>query len=73
MNDNLKILVVDDEDSLRISLASILELEGYEVKMAEDGYKAIELAKQEDFDIIFSDIRMPGISGTETFKEIKKI
>ena len=73
MNDNLKILIVDDEDSLRISLASILELEGYEVKTAEDGYKAIELAKQEDFDIIFSDIRMPGISGTETFKEIKKI
>ena len=73
MNDNLRILVVDDEDSLRISLASILELEGYEVKTAEDGYKAIELAKQEDFDILFSDIRMPGISGTETFKEIKKI
>ena len=73
MNDNLKILVVDDEDSLRISLASILELEGYCVKTAEDGYKAIELAKQEDFDIVFSDIRMPGISGTETFKEIKKI
>ncbi|MCR4663602.1 MAG: response regulator, partial [Endomicrobiaceae bacterium] len=73
MNDKLKILVVDDEDSLRISLASILELEGYEVKTAEDGYKAIELAKQEDFDIMFSDIRMPGITGTETFKEIKKI
>lgn len=73
MDDKLKILVVDDEDSLRISLASILELEGYEVQTAEDGYKAIELAKQEDFDILFSDIRMPGISGTETFKEIKKI
>lgn len=73
MNDKLKILVVDDEDSLRISLASILELEGYEVQMAEDGYKAIELAKQEEFDIIFSDIRMPGISGTETFKQIKSM
>lgn len=73
MNDNLKILVVDDEDSLRMSLASILELEGYEVKDAENGYKAIELAKQEDFDIMFSDIRMPGMDGTTTFKEIKKI
>ena len=73
MNDKLKILVVDDEDSLRISLASILELEGYEVQTAEDGYKAIALAKKEDFDIMFSDIRMPGITGTETFKEIKKI
>ena len=73
MNDKLKILIVDDEDSLRLSLASILELEGYEVKTAENGYKAIELAKQEDFDIIFSDIRMPGITGDETFREIKKI
>lgn len=73
MNDKLKILIVDDEDSLRISLASILELEGYEVESAENGYKAIELAKKIDFDIMFSDIRMPGITGTETFKEIKKI
>jgi len=74
MSDNkLKILIIDDEDSLRLSLASILELEGYEVKTAEDGFKAIELAKQESFNIIFSDIRMPGMSGTDTFKEIKKI
>lgn len=73
MNEKLKILIVDDEDSLRISLASILELEGYEVQTAEDGFKAIDLAKKEDFDIMFSDIRMPGITGTETFKEIKKI
>lgn len=72
-DDKLKILIVDDEDSLRLSLASILELEGYDVKSAEDGFKAIELAKQESFDIMFSDIRMPGISGTETYKEIKKI
>ena len=73
MTDKLKILIVDDEDSLRLSLASILELEGYEVKTAEDGFKAIELAKKEDFNILFSDIRMPGITGNETFREIKKL
>ncbi|MBR3655332.1 MAG: response regulator [Elusimicrobia bacterium] len=73
MTDKLKILIVDDEDSLRLSLASILELEGYEVQTAEDGFKAIELAKKEEFNILFSDIRMPGITGNETFKEIKKI
>lgn len=74
MRDNkLKILIVDDEDSLRLSLASILELEGYEVKTAEDGFKAIELVKKEPFDIVFSDIRMPKISGNDTFREIKKI
>lgn len=72
-NKKLKILIIDDENSLRLSLASILELEGYEVKTAEDGFKAIELVKEESFDIVFSDIRMPGMSGNDAFKEIKKI
>lgn len=69
----LKILVVDDEDSLRISLASILELEGFEVKMAASGFEAVDLATQENFDILFSDIRMQGMTGTEAFKKIKKL
>ncbi len=73
MDRKLKILVIDDEDALRISLASILEMEGFEVKTASDGFKAIELAKEESFDIVFSDIRMPGMSGTEAFKQIKQI
>ncbi|MDD5101731.1 MAG: response regulator [Endomicrobiaceae bacterium] len=73
MDKKLKILVVDDEDALRFSLASILEMEGFEVKTAEDGFKAVELAEKESFDILFSDIRMPGRTGTETFKLIKKI
>ena len=73
IDNKLKILIIDDEDSIRLSLASILELEGYEVKTAEDGFKAIELVKEESFDIVFSDIRMPGMSGNDAFKEIKKI
>ena len=74
MNDKkLKILIIDDENSLRLSLASILELEGYEAKTAEDGFKAIELAEEESFDIVFTDIRMPGMSGNDAFKAIKKI
>ncbi|MDD5021080.1 MAG: response regulator [Endomicrobiaceae bacterium] len=69
----MKILVVDDEDALRFSLASILELEGYEVKSASTGFEAIEIASKESFDILISDIRMPGITGTETFQRIRKI
>ena len=69
----LKILVVDDEDSLRISLASILELEGFDVKMAASGLEAVDIAKKEKFDILFSDIRMPEMNGTEAFKIIKKL
>ena len=69
----LKILIADDEEGLRLSMAGILELEEYYVVTAEDGYEAIEKAKLESFDIAFLDIKMPGINGVETFKEIKKI
>lgn len=75
MSENPKgrILIVDDEDGLRVSMASILEMEGYEVQTAENGYIAIEKAKQTSFDIAFLDIKMPGLNGVETFLEIKKI
>ena len=69
----LKILIADDEDGLRLSMAGIIEMEGHEVLDANDGYGAIELAKQHSFDIAFLDIKMPGINGVETFKAIKKI
>ena len=69
----LKILIVDDEDGLRLSMAGIIEMDGHEVLDANNGYDAIELAKQHTFDIAFFDIKMPGINGVETFKQIKKI
>ena len=69
----LKILIADDEKGLRLSMAGILELEGYNVFTASDGYEAIELVRKESFDVAFLDIRMPGINGVETFREIKKI
>jgi len=72
-NKKLKILIADDEEGLRLSMAGILELEGYYVVTAEDGYEAIEKVKYESFDIAFLDIKMPGINGVETFKEIKKL
>lgn len=69
----IKILIVDDEDALRFSLASILELEGYEVQSASNGFEAVEIASKESFDILISDIRMPGMTGTEAFQRIRKI
>lgn len=72
-DDKIKILIVDDQEGIRESLASILELYGYEVSAFEDGYKAIEKVKDISFDIAFIDIKMPGIDGVETFMEIKKI
>lgn len=67
------VLVVDDLRSIRLTLGGILEDEGYNVVMAENGYQAIEAAKQTPFDLIFMDIKMPGINGVQTFREIKKV
>ncbi len=67
------ILVVDDLKSMRMTLGGILEDEGHNVVLAENGYQAIEAAKQVPFDLIFMDIKMPGINGVQTFREVKKI
>ncbi len=67
------VLVVDDDRGIRFTLEGIIDDEGYMVKGAEDGYQAIELVKETNFQWVFMDIRMPGINGVETFLEIKKI
>ena len=73
MQERANILVVDDEQGIRITLAGILEDEGYNVVVAEDGYKGIAAAEKTKFKIAFIDMKMPGINGIETFKRIKKI
>jgi len=72
-NGQINILIVDDLHSMRMTLGGILEDEGYSVMTAEDGYHAIEAVGQRHFNIIFIDIKMPGIDGVQTFREIKKI
>ena len=67
------ILVVDDLRSIRLTLGGILEDEGHNVVTVEDGYQAIEAVKKTHFDAIFMDIKMPGINGVQTFREVKKI
>jgi len=67
------ILVVDDLRSMRVTLGGILEDKGHNVVMVENGYQAIEAVKKTLFDVIFIDIKMPGINGVQTFREIKKI
>jgi len=67
------ILVVDDLRSIRITLGGILEDKGHNVVLAENGYQAIEAVRETHFDVIFMDIKMPGINGVQTFREVKKI
>ncbi len=66
----MKILVVDDERAIRNSLKEILADEGYEVDTAEDGATALPLAEREHYNIIFCDIKMPGMDGVEFLDKV---
>lgn len=68
-----KILVVDDEKSIRQSLNIILSDEGYEVKSAADGEEALNLINDDNFDVIISDIKMPNVDGMELLDRASKI
>ena len=67
------ILVIDDDDQLRISFCKLLEQEKYSVVSAASGEAGIEIVKQEALDLVILDMRLPGINGMETFKQIKAI
>ncbi len=66
----MKILVIDDERSIRNLMQEILEDEGHSVDVAEDGAKGVEMADKERYDIIFCDIKMPGLSGEEVLSTL---
>ncbi len=67
------ILVVDDELSMREFLRILLEKEGYQVTLAGEGKNALRLAEQHPFDLVISDIRMPGMSGLELLPQLKEV
>ncbi len=65
-----RILVIDDERSIRNTLKDILEYEKYEVELAEDGNVGIDKVRNGEFKIILCDIKMPGMDGIETLEKI---
>lgn len=70
MPERTKILVVDDEDALRLLLKEELTLHGFEVSEAGDGVAATDLLGKNHFDLVILDIRMPGMDGMEVLKNI---
>src|SRR6266540_5515146 len=68
-----RILVVDDERSMRELLAIVLRREGYEVLLAENGRSAIAMLEREPIDLLISDIKMPDLSGVDVLRAAKKL
>lgn len=66
----MKILIVDDERSIRNSLKEILSDEGYDVDVAENGVSACAMVEKEKYDVIFCDIKMPEMDGVETLTHL---
>lgn len=68
----MKVLIVDDEPGMRVTLAEILEDEGYEVLTAASGEEAVARCAERSFDVVLMDVRMPGIDGVEAFRRIRR-
>ncbi|MGO4888248.1 response regulator transcription factor [Anaerobacillus sp. MEB173] len=72
MEKEARILVVDDEERIRRLLRMYLERENYDIDDAENGEVALELAQQNNYDLILLDLMMPGIDGIEVCQEVRK-
>lgn len=66
----MKILIIDDERSIRNSLKEILADEGYDVEVAENGQQGCEMVEKERYSVIFCDIKMPGMDGMEVLDRL---
>lgn len=66
-----KALIIDDTKNIRIMLQKCLELEGYNVTAAKNGLEGLDILQEESFNLIFLDIKMPEISGTEVLRKIR--
>ena len=73
MSEKLKILVVDDNEEFCKNVTDILELQSYEVVSAYDGFKGLETVKENGFDLVLMDVKMPVMNGVEAYKKIKEI
>ena len=67
-----KILIVDDEEDVRIALQQVLERAGYEVSVAATGNEGLDLLNKERADLVITDVIMPGIDGITTARKIRE-
>ena len=70
---HVEVLVIDDEELIRLLFEETLGKLGYKVVIAKNGSEGLELIKQRDFDLLFLDLKMPGMDGAEIFRQVKTI
>ena len=74
MEEKIRVLLVDDEEQFVINMAKILKVRGFDVSTAFDGYEAVDAIEHEGrFDVVLLDVKMPGMDGIATLREIKKL
>jgi len=73
MAKNVNLLIVDDDIGMVATIGDVFQDRGYNVTMVDDGHRAIKLATRTSFDVVLMDVKMPGINGLETYKEVKEI
>ena len=71
--EEISILVVDDEKNLTLAMRRLLSAEGYRTETAGSGEAALEIVKEDFFDVVFLDVNMPDMNGLETFKKLNKV
>jgi two-component system OmpR family response regulator len=67
-----RVLLVDDELDFLETIVKRLQARNIDASGAESGYKALEMVDQQDFDVVILDVKMPGMDGIETLRELKK-
>src|SRR3990170_1878395 len=67
-----RVLVIDDDSGVRATLSATLQLSGYAVETAETGESGLDLALAGLFDVILTDMRMPGISGIDVLRQLRE-
>ena len=73
MDEKRKLLIVDDQNGIRILLVEVFSSEGYQTFQASNGKLALDIVKQESPDLVLLDMKIPGMDGLEILKRIKKI
>ena len=72
MDDSVSVLVIDDDERVREALAGMLTHAGHRTSQAADGPTALKMMEREPFDLVFTDLSMPGMDGWAVSSEIRK-